>query len=84
MTCGAERRLHGPQRPSTLGWLLYFAQRPVGRIASMPVTGQERPFEEQAESSHSTSLAAEIAHSSFSPDRDIRPGVDSLQLLIVA
>jgi hypothetical protein len=37
-------RLHGPQRPSTLGWLLYITQRPVGRIASMPVTGHFRPI----------------------------------------
>ena len=56
MTCGAERRLHGPQRPSTLGWLLYFAQRPVGRIASMPVTGQLLPFGVAAQISRERSL----------------------------
>jgi hypothetical protein len=33
----------------------------IGRSAF----GQERPFEEQAESSHSTALPAEVTHSSF-------------------
>jgi hypothetical protein len=40
----AERRLHDPQRPLTHDRLLHVIQRPLGRIASMPATGQELPF----------------------------------------
>jgi len=40
---GAERRLHDPLRPLTHDRLLYVIQRPLGRIASMPATGQEQP-----------------------------------------
>ena len=39
---GAERRLHDPQQPLTHDRLLYVLQQPLGRIASMPATGQER------------------------------------------
>ncbi|MET0164192.1 MAG: hypothetical protein ABW318_04220 [Vicinamibacterales bacterium] len=56
MTCGAEWRLHGPQRPSTLGWLLYITQRPVGWIASVPVTGQYQPFNVVAQMAAKQSL----------------------------
>jgi hypothetical protein len=39
---GAERRLHDPKRPLTHDRLLYVLQQPLGRIASMPATGQEQ------------------------------------------
>jgi hypothetical protein len=37
---GAERRLRDAQRPLTHHRPLYFIQRPLSRIASMPATGQ--------------------------------------------
>jgi hypothetical protein len=50
---GAERRLHDPQRPLTHDRLLYVVQQPLGRIASMPATGQKRKFEDLSHSSQS-------------------------------
>jgi hypothetical protein len=56
---GAERRLHDSQRPLTHDRLLYVLQQPLGRIASMPATGQLEAFGSDAQISPSSHPAVD-------------------------
>jgi hypothetical protein len=51
MASGSERRLPDSERPNMRGRPLQDTQRTLGRIESMPATGQERPQVGGAQSS---------------------------------
>jgi hypothetical protein len=68
---GAERRLHDPQRPLTHDRLLYVLQQQLGRIASMPATGQLETFGSGAKIPRKQSLAGE--RETLRPSRSTAP-----------
>ena len=50
---GAGRQLYDLKPPFTPRWQVCVTERPLGRIASMPATGQTRSYGQVALSSHS-------------------------------